>query len=105
VAHDPAANYAVPRRLCVAFAIPGGQMDVEVLRATLGWCALINLGVLLWWLALIVYAKERVRRIHGRWFPMSEERFVAFHYAGLGLFKLAVLVLNVVPYLALRIAY
>jgi len=51
----------------------GSTMSMELIRGALGWCTLINWGLLLWW-----------------WL------FIAF-------FKIAIFLFNLVPYLALRI--
>lgn len=78
-------------------------MTVELLRAALGWCTLINYAVLAWWFLFIVFAHDLTYRLHARWFKLSEERFDSIHYTLMGFFKLIVLVFNLVPYLALRI--
>jgi hypothetical protein len=41
--------------------------------------------------------------MHSKLYKISEERFDAVNYAGLALYKGAVFVFNLVPYLALRI--
>ncbi len=79
-------------------------MTLEILREVLGWCTVINLGLLLWWFGFFALAHNLVYRLHTRWFTLSEERFDAIHYAGMAFFKLCVIVFNLVPYLALRIA-
>lgn len=78
-------------------------MSLEILRAFLGWCTLINLGLLLWWWLWLVFGRDWVYGMHGRWFKLSEERFDAIHYGAIAFFKLCVIVFNLVPYLALRI--
>ena len=78
-------------------------MTAILVREILGWCALINFGLLLWWVLFIVFAHGWTYRLHNRWFRISIEQFDAMHYAGMGLFKLAVVIFNLVPYLALRI--
>ena len=78
-------------------------MTLETVRAMLAWCTVINLGLLLWWGLLFFTAHEWMYRFHGRWFQMSKETFNAIHYSGMGLFKIGILLLNLVPYLALRI--
>lgn len=79
-------------------------MSVELVREVLGWCSLINLGLLLWWFLFLSLAHDWTYRVHSRWFKLSPERFDAIHYAGMAFFKIAVIVFNLVPYLALRIA-
>lgn len=78
-------------------------MTISEVQALLGWCLMINFVLLLWWWALLVMARGWLYRLHGRWFCLSESQFDAFHYGGIGVYKLLVLVFNLVPYLALRI--
>ena len=78
-------------------------MTIEMMRAALGWCSIINMGLLLWWFLLLMFAHDWVYRFHSKWFKLSVESFDAIHYAGIAFFKIAVLVLNIVPYFALRI--
>lgn len=78
-------------------------MTIDQMREFLGWCAVMNLGLLLWWCLFIALAHDRVYRLHGKWFKLSIERFDAIHYAGMAFFKLFVFLFNVVPYFALRI--
>lgn len=76
-------------------------MSVEMLRDLLGWSALVNYLVLLWWFVAFVYAHDLVYRIHTRWFTPTPEQFDAIHYGGIGLYKLLVFVFNLVPFLVL----
>ena len=78
-------------------------MTLEVVRDILAWSSVINIGLLLWWFVMICFAHDLVYRIHSKWFKLSVEQFDAIHYAGLALFKIAVFLFNIVPYLALRI--
>jgi hypothetical protein len=78
-------------------------MNVDVLRAVLGWCAVINYGVLLWWFLVFWFAHNWIYRFHGQWFPMPVEQFNALHYGAMAGYKIGVLLFNVVPYVALLI--
>jgi hypothetical protein len=78
-------------------------MTVEQIRDVLAWCSVINIGLLLWWFLLFALAHDFVYRIHGKWFKLTVERFDAIHYAGMAFFKIGIFLLNIVPYLALRI--
>ena len=78
-------------------------MALETVREVLGWCTLINMGVLLWWFGWLAFARDLVYRLHSRWFTIPSEHFDTVHYAAMASFKLLVLVLNLVPYLALHI--
>jgi hypothetical protein len=64
-------------------------MSLDVLRGLLLWCAIINYGVFY--------------RFHGQWVPMPVEQFNALHYGGMAIYKIGVLLFNVVPYVALLI--
>jgi hypothetical protein len=74
-----------------------------MLRDVLLWCAVINYGVLLVWFLFFILAHDFMHRLHGRWFRLSVEQFDALHYAGMGIFKLGIILLNLVPYIVLRI--
>lgn len=78
-------------------------MSLETGRQALLWCAVINYGVLLVWFLVFVLARDRLHRLHGRWFRLSVEQFDAIHYVGMAIFKLGIILLNLVPYIALRI--
>jgi hypothetical protein len=78
-------------------------MTVEQIRDVLGWCAVINIGLLLWWFLMFALAHDFVYRLHGKWFKLTVERFDAIHYAGMAFFKIGIFLLNIVPYLAIRI--
>ena len=78
-------------------------MTVETIRDVLGWCAVINLGLLLWWFLFFMLAHDWMYRIHGKWFKLPVEKFDAIHYLGMAFFKICILLFNIAPYLAIRI--
>lgn len=78
-------------------------MTLETTRAFLAWCTTIDLGLLLVWFLAFTLAHDQMYRLHGKWFKLSEEHFDAIHYLCMALFKVAFLLFNLVPYLALRI--
>ena len=78
-------------------------MTIEMMRAVLGWCSIINIGLLFWWFFLLMFAHDWVYRVHSKWFKLSVESFDTIHYAGISFFKIIVVVFNVVPYFVLRI--
>jgi hypothetical protein len=79
-------------------------MSIELVRGFLLWCAIVNYGLLLWWFLLFVLAHDWMHRLHGRWFRLSAESFDTIHYAGMALYKIGILLFNIVPYVALHIA-
>ena len=78
-------------------------MTIEMLRAFLGWCAVINYGVLIVWFVLFIGARDWMHHLHGRWFRLTDKQFDMVHYAGMGLFKLGIFLFNLAPYLALLV--
>lgn len=78
-------------------------MTVQDVRDVFFWCLIMNVGLLLWWFLVFSLAHDWVYRIHGRWFTLSEERFDAIHYLGMVIFKIAIFMFNIVPYIALLI--
>jgi hypothetical protein len=78
-------------------------MSIEVLRHFFLWCTVISYGILLVWFLVFALARDWMQRFHGRWFPWSGDQFDALHYAGMSVFKIGVLLFNLVPFVALCI--
>jgi len=79
-------------------------MTLEIVRAVLAWSTLINLALLLIWFMFFTLAHDCMYRMHRKWFNFSPEAFDTLHYGGMGLYKLGILLFNLVPYLVLRFA-
>ena len=78
-------------------------MSIEVIRSFLLWCAVINYGVLVLWFLFFVLAHDGIQRFHGKWFHFSREQFDSLHYVGMSIYKIGILLFNLVPYVVLRI--
>ena len=78
-------------------------MSIEIVRDFLLCCTVINYGVLLVWFLFFMLAHDWIYQLHGKWFHLSVEQFDALHYAGMALYKIGTLLLNLIPYIALRI--
>ena len=78
-------------------------MNIETLRNMLLWCAVINYGLLILWILFFMMAHDWLQRLHGRWFRLPVERYDALNYGGMMLYKLGIILFNLVPYIALRI--
>ncbi len=79
-------------------------MTIAILRDSLLWCAIVNYAILIVWFLGFTFAHGWLYRLHTRWFRLSENQFDAIHYSGMAVYKIAVLTLNVAPYIALRMA-
>lgn len=78
-------------------------MPVDTLRDVFFWCAVVNYGVLIGWFVALVAAHGSLYRLHARWFQLSIAQFDAIHYSAMAAYKLGILLLNVAPYVAIRI--
>jgi hypothetical protein len=78
-------------------------MNLEIARDVLLWCTVINYGVLLLWFLFFRFAHEWMYRFHGRWFRMPAEQFDAIHYTAMAIYKIGIILFNLVPYVALHI--
>jgi uncharacterized protein DUF6868 len=76
-------------------------MSIEAMRTLSLWCTVINYGILLVWFLVFAFAHDWMRQLHGRWFRLSDQQFDALHYAGMSIYKIGVLLFNLVPFLAL----
>jgi hypothetical protein len=67
------------------------------------WCTIINYIVLLVWFAGIVLAHDFVYRLHSRWFNISPEQYDRIMYGAMALYKIGILLFNLVPMVVLWI--
>ena len=78
-------------------------MRIDVVRNFFLWCAVINYLVLVFWFLLLVFPHQWLYRLWGKWFSLTAEQFDTINFAGIALYKVCMLLFNLVPYIALRI--
>ena len=78
-------------------------MTPEQLAAFLGWATLLNIAFLAYWSFMLLCCRNWIRKVHGRWVSLSEERFDEIHYQCMAIYKIGIFLFNLMPYLALRI--
>jgi uncharacterized protein DUF6868 len=78
-------------------------MDMKMVRAALLWSTVINYGILLVWFLFFILAHDWMYYFHARWFHLSVEQFDMLHYAGMAIYKVGIILFNLVPWLALHI--
>jgi hypothetical protein len=71
------------------------------IKHVLLWCVGLNYAILLIWSGVFIFAHDWMYRMHTRWFKLSVETFDATHYAGLAVYKIGIILLNLVPFIAL----
>ncbi len=77
--------------------------SLETLREFLGWCTVINMGVLI---IVAIFAgplRGAIAGIHAKMFGLSEADLSRAYFQYLAQYKIAVLIFNLVPYIALVI--
>jgi len=79
------------------------MMDIVTLRAFFMWCTILNGGFLIFSSLILTFAGNLIYRVHTRWFPMPRDAFNIVIYSFIGLYKVLILVFNLVPYVALVI--
>jgi hypothetical protein len=67
------------------------------------WCAAINYAILLLWFLLFTLTHDWWCQLNGKWFRFSIETFDALNYGGIAIYKLAIVLFNLVPFIALLI--
>ncbi|HEX5694706.1 MAG TPA: hypothetical protein VFY00_08840 [Arenimonas sp.] len=78
-------------------------MKDDPITELLLWSLAINYGILLVWLAALAWFREPIRRLHRRWFALSDQMFDGIHYAGMAAYKLLIIVFNLTPLLAIQL--
>ena len=82
----------------------GNTMSLTEVRHLLLISTLINYAIVTIWFLVFVYAHEALYRLHTRWFRLSPQDFDKIHYATIAIYKIGVLLLNLVPLVAISIA-
>lgn len=68
----------------------------------LGWASVINLGILLFSTLVIMLGKNAILSIHSRLFGLGEDSLMALYLGVLGMYKILIIVLCIVPWIVLR---
>ena len=76
------------------------MVTIEFVREFLGWCALLNLGMLTFASIVIMLFRARIIRIHQQFIELDERDLNRAYFQYLAQYKIATIVLCVIPYLA-----
>lgn len=77
-------------------------MTLENAIFVLGWSTVLNYLVLLLWFIFYASGSDRIYRLHSRWFVMTREQFSQLHYLGMMVYKLAIFLFLLAPYISLK---
>ena len=77
--------------------------SIETIREFLGWCAVINIGLLLLSTIMLMVMRGWLVMIHAKMTGVSEADLPRLYLEYLGNYKILIIVFNLVPYVALKI--
>ncbi len=78
------------------------MLSLESLTQFLGWCTVINFGLLLISTLSLVAARPQITKIHAKMFPMDENALASAYFQYLAQLKVFTIVFNLAPYVALK---
>lgn len=81
----------------------GAAMNSEKIPTALLWCAIINYALLMIWFVLFTVTHDSFYALTGQWYGLSVDQYNVLMYGGMMVFKLGIILFNLVPYVALRI--
>ncbi len=77
--------------------------DLQTITAFLGWCSTINIGLLLFYTVWMMIFRDFTKQMHSALLGIDQDRLDQIYFQYLANYKIAVLIFNIVPYLALKI--
>ncbi len=77
-------------------------MSPAQLQSVLLWCTVINYSLLIAWVLIATLARAPWQRLQTRLFHVHAGSIGLLNWAGIALYKLAIVMFNLVPYVALR---
>lgn len=79
------------------------MQNVETLVAFFGWCTVINVVLLSLAALMLTVMKDFVSGIHSKMTGLSQSELSVVYIQYLGNYKIAIIMLNLVPYIALKL--
>jgi len=77
-------------------------MTIETLTELLGWSSIINIAILLFSTVLLIAMRGGISKVHSTLFGLDEKDLGRAYFQYLAQYKIAIIVLNITPYIALR---
>ena len=79
------------------------MFTIATLTALLGWMSVINIAVLVLSAIALLVMQDFILKLHSKLFGLDEQDLQRAYFQYLAQYKIAIWVLNIAPYLALRI--
>lgn len=78
-------------------------MSIDTVCEFLGWCSVISIGVMTFQSLAILSLRGWITSLHARMFQLDEDSLRRSYFQYLAHFKIAFIVFNLIPYIALKI--
>jgi uncharacterized protein DUF6868 len=78
-------------------------MSLEQITNLFQWMTIINVLLLVFSSVLVMTLKEVVCKMHGKLFGLEKNQVAIVIYSYIGMYKILVIVFNIIPYIALRV--
>ena len=78
-------------------------MDLAQLTELFKWMTIINIGIFILSSLLIMALRKIICRMHSKFFGINEDKISIILYGYLGIYKIFLIIFNIVPYLSLMI--
>lgn len=79
------------------------MMTLETLTELLGWSSAVNIAILLVSTLGVIAMRRAIAGIHSQLFGLDEKDLGRAYFQYLAQYKVAIIVLNIAPYIALKI--
>lgn len=79
------------------------MLDLTTLTEFLGWCSVINFGILFFMGFMLLFMKDFLADVYSQLLNIEEKEFSSSFLQTVGNYKMAVFIFNFVPYLSLKI--
>lgn len=80
-------------------------MTLEQLTSLFKWMTIINIGLLVLSSVFVMVLRNIMCKMHGKLFGIKEDNVAIVAYGYLGMFKVLVIVFNLVPYISLQLMH
>ena len=78
-------------------------MSIETARSFFLWCSLINYALLLAWVVIAKFGRDWLCRLTNRFLRVTPEQLDLINVAGMSLYKIGIILFNIVPCIAFHI--
>ena len=78
-------------------------MTMQTLTELLGWTSVINILILLFTTLILIVMRRTITGMHSKLFGLDEQDLGRAYFQYLAQYKIAIIVFNIAPYIALKV--